>query len=240
MLSLTEVQAQIKSGNLGQARRNGGHLVTINDLYKQLKALGWQCLDREMHPMDRVPVFRLGPASIRRDKQQAGGWIVTYQGREIPTTADLEEITTEVRSKMEIDPADLAAAELIAEYGHDFEGRVERAAELVKAGQTDFPQYETSFDPSGFYGLRSCQCPDAQHRNPRAKFGAACKHCLAQELAARIGQEAEAVNTREWVEEAQRKRESERATMARQAQWAAAHPVDDYGLEERTLVRGVR
>lgn len=87
-------------------------------------------------------------------------------------------------------PADLIAADLAAEYaalGQPFLDRLHRAVDLVKAGQTEFPKYDTRWEPYGFYGLRLCGCPDAQHRNVSAdRIGVCCKHTLAQLIKSRI------------------------------------------------------
>lgn len=87
-------------------------------------------------------------------------------------------------------PADLVAADLAAEYaalGQPFIDRLYRAVDLVKAGQTEFPKYDTRWEHYGFYGLRLCGCPDAQHRNVSAdRIGVCCKHTLAQLIKSRI------------------------------------------------------
>lgn len=209
MVNLAHLQQQIKSSDLSRARLNPAHPQFINDAYKQLKALGWTCHNSEIHPTDRVPVFRLGPstgsgqaASIRRDKGTPGAWIVEAGGQVYQMGGDLEGITAEIERLAEpcpelvegplpapLSPAQLEAEGLKAEYPELAE-RITRALALVEAGQTEFPHYNTRFDPAGFYGIRDCDCGDAVHRQPRAKFGIACKHALAQEIAARMKRSA--------------------------------------------------
>ena len=91
-------------------------------------------------------------------------------------------------------PISLAAqhAQLLAGEYPEHAERIARALALVEAGTVEFPQYNTRYSPETFYGLRECDCPDVQNRDPRAKFGSACKHCFAQEIAARIERERKA------------------------------------------------
>jgi len=232
MLSLAEVQSQ--SNSVAEVvtayRQSGLRFVVIhqNDQGKVILHRNQRGSLTLQHMPSRMPSPVVLPLVLE-----------TQNGAQADTTAIIAWLT-EVAEVMGVaqaipDPVDMAAAELIAEYGHDFEGRLERAVELVKAGKTEFPHYETSYDLSGFYGLRSCQCPDAEHRNPRAKFGAACKHALAQEIALRLAQDSERVAQAEWTEETQRKRDDGRTTADRQARWEAGHPVDDYGVREQAL-----
>jgi hypothetical protein len=52
-------------------------------------------------PVDRVPLFRLGDATIRRDKQLDGGWIVEIAGKgEYGMEGDLGSITRWVRMEL--------------------------------------------------------------------------------------------------------------------------------------------
>lgn len=74
MLNLTQVQSQIKS--TPAPRPNPANLTGLNECYRRLKAAGWVCRGGEMHPADRVPVFRLGCVALRRDKNTPGDWIV--------------------------------------------------------------------------------------------------------------------------------------------------------------------
>lgn len=69
----------------------------LNDTYRLLKQLGWQCRNAEVHITDRVPLFRLGDASIRRNKQKPGEWIVEINGHVFDAGGKLEEITAQVR-----------------------------------------------------------------------------------------------------------------------------------------------
>lgn len=74
-------------------------------------------------------------------------------------------------------PADAIAADIVALYGGDFDGRLQRATEMVKQGTLDLAKYETTYHPEG-QGHWSCQCSDARHRSPRWQHGISCKHGL--------------------------------------------------------------
>jgi hypothetical protein len=89
--------------------------------------------------------------------------------------AQLQEIEEPAPARLH--PVDMVVAEIIAEYGHDYDGRVTRAAELVKSGRVDFSEHKTVFYPHGKTGFFECQCGDAKFRKPRSKIGCACKHC---------------------------------------------------------------
>lgn len=105
-------------------------------------------------------------------------------------------------------PADIHAADLAAEYaalGTPFTDRLARAVDLVKAGTVEFPKYDTRWEPFGFYGLRLCGCPDAQHRNVSAdRIGVCCKHTLAQLIQARIDGDIERAGYRKAADDWQR------------------------------------
>lgn len=207
MINLSQLEAKIKSSAPTRARLNPAHPLAVNEAYKQLKSLGWICLDSEVHPADRVPVFRLGSASIRRDKTTPGGWIIAVSDSEFRSSGSVSEITTSVNelaapvdetaqatSEIEptpapLSPAALEAQGLISEYPQLAE-RIAKALALVEAGVTKFPQYQTEWQNLTRDGNWICNCPDAQHRQPRAKFGIACKHTLAGEIAARVKRSA--------------------------------------------------
>lgn len=109
------------------------------------------------------------------------------------------------------DPVEAAAADLLAEYANhprraELVKRVAAAVELVQAGRVDFPEHETSQSLHGLHGRRHCLCGDARFRALTAKFGTACKHTLAQELAQRIEREAEQVASRHLVDTVERRR----------------------------------
>lgn len=95
MLNLTQVRQQVKQINPQQIQLNSNTLAGQNEAYRQLKALGWTSA-METHPADRVPVLRLGAASIRRDKK-GHGWIVEIDGEEARVEGLLSEITAQVK-----------------------------------------------------------------------------------------------------------------------------------------------
>lgn len=227
MLSLAQVQAQVKTAAAsGKLTRNFGHILNINEAYRNLKALGWQSLKADngyiiVHPTDRVPVFELHGATIRRDITGEYNWILEIDGQAAGTSDDLVEITAQVEAlaagdddsaPAPIDPIEAAAESILIEnapVSDAFRKRLASAAELVKAGITEFPHYQTAFEPSGFYGVRSCQCNDARHRSLYApKIGTVCKHTLSQLLAERIRQQREAVADRKFASDLDRNRSS--------------------------------
>lgn len=97
------------------------------------------------------------------------------------------------------------AADLRTEYP-ELAGRIDKALALVEAGATEFPQYSTAFDPATIHGNWNCDCPDAINREPRAKFGIACKHALAMEIARRVKVQENGVAYRELVSDLERER----------------------------------
>lgn len=94
-----------------------------------------------------------------------------------PNIQDPANLQAEEPMPVRLHPVDLVVTEIIAEYGHDFEGRVTRAAELVKSGRVDFSEHKTVYHPHGKTGFFECQCSDSKFRKPRSKIGCACKHC---------------------------------------------------------------
>src|SRR3989304_2083979 len=99
MLNLAQVNIQVKKMNTDPATMCLSHrsAAGMNEAYRQLKALGWECVDNEIHPRDRVPVFRFGDAAIRRDKASAYGWIVWIGGEEWDAEGSLADITGHAR-----------------------------------------------------------------------------------------------------------------------------------------------
>lgn len=234
-LNLHQLRQQIKSSSLSEKSLNPGQPLAINAAYKQLKILGWTCQNDEVHPREHVPVFRLGGAAIRRDKQTPGAWIVDVAGGSFNAGGDLDLITAKA---MELDcetnepapvgmtPAQEIAAAMKAEYPH-LDSRIDSALALVEAGTIEFPQYQTSHTiGNGGKPNRDCNCPDAMHRGFRAEWGIACKHTIAQEIAYRVEREfnqvvqREIIDTLEWrqhrAEQLQRIQEAGRAEYERQ------------------------
>lgn len=104
-----------------------------------------------------------------------------------------------------LSPAARIAADIQAEFGTDFGGRLGRALELVEAGRTEFNEYKTGWKP-GFVRTRECDCEDARYRAPRMKgIGCCCKHCLAQLIDYRLKSEAEAVAGRKAIDKIERR-----------------------------------
>lgn len=222
MVNLSQLKQQVKSSDLSRAVRNPGHPLAINDAYRQLKDLGWSCQNSEVHKTDRVPVFRLGDASIRRDRNVAGGWIVEVGESIYQTTTDLESITAEVQRLQAVaeddgnswggSPAAQVAEVLTAEYP-EHASRIARALELVEAGSLE-NQYNTRWDPAGFWGCYECDCPDSLHRQPRSKYGAACKHAFALLIARLVEGERQAAAYRKLADRIERDRARIAATKA--------------------------
>lgn len=174
---------------------NPNHPLGANAAYAQLKQAGWVCHDpkdrdgMEIHPAERVPVFRLGGASIRRNKRH-GGWIVEVAGGVFEQSGDLTAITAEaVRLDKEaqaarLTPAAAVAMDLATEYP-EHARRIALALALVEQNKFDPAKYGTEWNNAGFYGCWHCDCPDSVNRQPVAKFGRACKHSLAGEILTR-------------------------------------------------------
>lgn len=216
MVNLSQIKQQIKSADLSRAVRNPGHVLNMNDAYRALKALGWSSA-LEMHPADRVPVLRRGTASIRRNKDQAGAWIVEIGDAVFDASGDLAQITAEVDQALagpaeavytpgdHVDRAPLSpaalAAQVLAGFHPELAGRLERAVALVEAGQTEFPHYNTRSELWQREPTRYCDCKDAQHRAPWVEgIGVACKHTLAMLLAERVAAEVYNAGTRKRVD----------------------------------------
>lgn len=214
MVNLSQIKQQIKSADLSRAARNPGHVLNMNDTYRALKQLGWTSA-LEMHPVDRVPVLRRGEASIRRNKDQAGAWIVEIGGAVFDASGDLAGITAEVDQALQAgpvytpgdhvdnapaSPAALVAQELIVQHP-ELKARIERALALVEAGETEFSHYNTRSELYLREPTRYCDCPDAQHRAPWvAGIGVSCKHTLAMLLAERVATEVYNAGARKRVD----------------------------------------
>jgi len=110
-----------------------------------------------------------------------------------------------------LSPAAAVAADLKAEYADhpraaELRKRIDSALALVEAGEIEFPQHETSFSYHGLHGRRFCLCADARFRSLSAKWGVACKHTIAQEIAARVAAETDSVAQRKLVSKTERRR----------------------------------
>lgn len=240
MLNIAQTRTSVKSALANTLPAiNTRNLAGQNEAYKTLKAIGWTSA-LEMHPTDRVPVFRMDAASIRRDKRN-GGWIVEIDGDEFEADGDLGEITAHVKNLLAARPAlvptgqgtylvsepapklsDAAkiGAELIRQHGQ-LGGRIQRAVELVEAGKTEFPHYNTRVDPAT--GISQCDCPDrgstwidsGNRLGILTMFnGRGCKHCLAQHIAYRLRHEAEATAYRKHFDRVEMRRARETALPA--------------------------
>lgn len=214
MLNLAQISAQIKSADLSRAVRNPGHICNLNDAYRGLKDLGWTSA-LEMHPVDRVPVLRRGEASIRRNKDVAGAWIVEIGEAVFDASGDLAEITAEVDQVLagpaeavytpgdhvdRLSPEQQIAAELKALHP-ELSSRIDRALALVEAGTIEFPHYQTGAILTTNPPTRRCSCPDAKFRAPQlASIGHTCKHCLAQLIYETARQQAATVAGRKFAD----------------------------------------
>jgi len=170
-----------------------GDAFAQNDLYKALKALGWASLDK-VHPLDRVSLFQLDAATIRRDRNAApGAWVIEVDGQDHPFTGDAAEATAEAQRLQEPQPKPLSSAAEIAQFltGEfpELATRIAAALELVEAGKLDLAKYQTEWDNAGFYGCWSCSCPDAHYHSPRTRYGISCKHSLGGLIQQWVSQE---------------------------------------------------
>lgn len=227
-LSLSEVRSKVKQDftSIDPTGLVLTHATPagMNEAYRQLKALGWTS-NREMHPIDRVPVFRLGPASIRRDRATVRTWIVEIEGETFDAEGSLADITVHVKSLLPkpapvpLSPAAEAAADLEAQHGK-LGGRIERALKLVEQGVTEFPHYHTEIDEAT--GISGCDCPD---RAPWVSSGntigimtyhngKACKHALAQRIDYIVTHRQEQVAYRKASDRAERRARALPATSA--------------------------
>jgi len=211
MLNLAQIKQTVKSADLSRVQFNPNSPLWINDNYRRLKGLGWQCVNREMHP-DRVPVFRLGEASIRRDKAQPGAWIVEIGPDVYHATGQVEEITAEVADLLasqaaasEPLPAQLTPAQQVAlelKTAHpELAARIDKALALCEAGRIEFPEYETSYSDTTSPVTRYCSCPDARYRGHHVLgIGVACKHTLAGLIADRVQQQQATTAARKFAD----------------------------------------
>jgi hypothetical protein len=106
-------------------------------------------------------------------------------------------------------PVDQITADIVAIYGGDFDGRLQRAAEMVKQGTLDLARHETTYHPEG-QGFWSCQCADAKHRSPRWQHGTACKHGLGGFIQMTLESQTRQAGQRRLIDriEARRQRET--------------------------------
>lgn len=212
---------------------NPANLLGLNECYRQLKALGWQSTN-EVHPVARVSTFTLGSATIHYDRT-AKAWQIEVCGGTLTRTGDLAAITAEAANldaeaeghrvwglgstpnpKPQTPASSLAAqhaAILTTEYPA-LATRIAAGLALAEAGVVEFPQYETAYDPATINGNRSCGCPDSVNRNPRARWGAACKHAIAQEIAHRVENERRATAYRKLTDRIEGDRARRLATQA--------------------------
>jgi len=113
MLNIAQVRQSIKrdisngtAPGAGSAALQTGNLTAYSLAVKTLKAQGWSSCNTptgaiEMHPVDRVPVFRLGICHLRRNKE-TNGWIVGTgdSERAIPATA-IDDLTAQAQAMNE-------------------------------------------------------------------------------------------------------------------------------------------
>lgn len=172
-------------------------------MYKGLKAAGWQSTG-QAHPIDKTAVLTLDNATIRRDPDfDAGHWIIKIAGTEYPLSGSPEAITAEVERLLaeaealprQLTPAQEEAEGLKAEYP-ELAARIDAALTLVESGELagKMAEYGTTWENLTRFGNWVCNCPDSQHRQPVAKFGRACKHCLGGEILARTKRTANRIS----------------------------------------------
>lgn len=119
-----------------------------------------------------------------------------------------------------VSPATDVALSLKAEYP-ELAKRIDAALEAVEAGLQ--PSYKTEWDNAGRYGTWSCDCPDAKNRNPRTRFGVACKHALAGVIRQQVEQrEADTRNREVEKQQDRRQRDSLSVSLARETALPAA------------------
>lgn len=110
-------------------------------------------------------------------------------------------------------PAAQIAAVLKTEYPH-LAGRIDKALAMVEFGVTE-SKYNTSYHlANGGKPNRSCDCPDATHRNHRTDFGQACKHTIAAQIRYLLEQEFNAMRNRKLADIAARSRARLQASAA--------------------------
>lgn len=187
-----------------------GKLVLIADRRCQLKLQIFPAKMPVAHPMAfTLALYDMQTQTwqLKADIAAAEAWMVearAFFGIEAPTP-EPDALPDP------IDPVEAAADSILAENAGDagdaFRKRLASAVELVRASITNFPHYQTSFEPSGFYGVRSCQCGDAQYRSLYApRIGTVCKHTLAMLLSERIRQQRDAVAQRKLASDLDRNR----------------------------------
>lgn len=239
-LNLAQTRSLVQSAQLTPNVSNpAGEAIAMSALYRELKSLGWQSTGKT-HPVDKTSLLTLGSATIRRNPNAAPGhWIVDVCGGETEATGSLEAITAYVVNLVSEDteeateiapvsPAKSVAQSLIAEYPA-LAPRIVKALQLVEALDFNPAQYNTRWDNAGRFGCWSCDCPDAQHRNPRTRYGVACKHALAGTIQQIVKQEAQAVTMREVASKAEARRAAAIPFMGEPGtidEW-----IDDYAIE---------
>lgn len=222
-LNLSHLRHEVKPTAMALVP-NPNHPLGMGLAYKQLKALGWVNRDSEIHPTERVPVFRLGAASVRRNKSGRSHWLIEIAGETYEADGDAATVTAAVKEKLAgasaqpddptpdppasgtpegvrpPTPAQQIAADIKAEAPW-LNGRVEAGLALYEARTLEFPKYHTRMaTANGGKPNRDCDCPDATYRGFRAGFGIGCKHTIAQEIAWRVDREQNAVAQRELMD----------------------------------------
>lgn len=221
MLNLSHLTHSVKSQSLALIA-NPNHPLGQNEAYRQLKAAGWTCLNSELHPTDRVPLFRLGDAAICRNRTGQSHWLLEIAGEVHPitdvTVADITAAVVAKLAEIAIKPktaaqeaADSLTAELTAGLADKdavaIAKRIASGLALVEAGAIS--QYKTEWQNLTAAGNWICDCPDATHRALTSKYGTVCKHTAAGMIRQRL-QQAQAVTTQREVE----KRNERRARFA--------------------------
>lgn len=94
----------------------------------------------------------------------------------------------------QLSPAAQEAEGLKAEYPN-LAKRIESALALIESGDlaAKMKEHNTEWQNLTRHGNWLCDCPDSLHRRPVAKFGRACRHCLAGEILARVKRTARRV-----------------------------------------------
>jgi hypothetical protein len=213
---------------------NPNHPLSQGHAYRQLKEAGWACYDpnsrdkMESHPIERVPVFRLGAASIRRNRTGQSHWLIEIGGETFAESFSVAEITAAVHDRL----ADLAAEAdplpppppssfrqiadwLKVEYPA-LADRIDRALELVETGRLDLDKYGTEWDNAGYFGTWRCDCPDALHRGEglQTNWGSGCKHALGGLIIQLAEGERKTTAYRRLADKIERDRERVRATQS--------------------------
>lgn len=249
-MNLTNLRHSVKSASVSLIP-NPNHPLGQGHAYRALKAAGWRCYDpnsrdkMESHPTERVPVFRLGAASIRRNKTNRSHWIVEIAQETFELSASVEEITAAVETRLaEIaqqtvheDTETVSVSSLAAQEAQGLESeypehakRIALALALIESGELAAQQkkYGTEWQNLTKHGNWICDCPDSLHRQPVARFGRACKHCLAGEILARVKRTQTRVSMQKLASDNERRAARDRA-------YAMALAADPANLNRREM-----